>query len=141
MQKEIPKVKVDNTKPDFWIKKHKQDAKVKKEAVPPVGTYKNYPVTFDTFGKLLAQAKDKPVKSAVKYLGTEDRFKDPKKSKSLMKMNVPGAGAYPLIAQWPGNAAVSVRERDLGRNTNEQELVSGGTQGGKEHNPDLVPQH
>ena len=53
---------------------------------------------------MLALSKDKgQQKTAIKYMGTEDRFKDPKKSKSLQKVSVPGVGTYPLIADWPGN--------------------------------------
>ncbi len=35
-------------------------------------------------------------------MGTEDRFKDPKKSKSIVSSNFPAPGHYPMIAQWNG---------------------------------------
>ena len=41
------------TKPDFWIKKHKEErSKTAKSSYPDVGTYKNnHPVDYVTFGK------------------------------------------------------------------------------------------
>jgi len=38
-------------------------------------------------------------------MGTEERFKDPKKTKSTTIQITPGAGHYPLIAHWPGKIA------------------------------------
>ena len=35
-------------------------------------------------------------------MGTEVRFKDPKKTKSTSSLSVPGPGNYPLIPKWPG---------------------------------------
>jgi len=46
--------------------------------------------------------KKKGDKGKTQLMGTEVRFKDPKKSKSSLTVNVPGAGHYPLISEWPG---------------------------------------
>jgi len=67
-----------------------------------MGTYKPFPIEFPTFGKLYQVNKEKKDKGKTQWMGTEIRFKDPKKSKSAMTVNVPGAGHYPLIAEWPG---------------------------------------
>jgi hypothetical protein len=41
------KLKEERTKPDFWIKKHKDEAaKRKKSAFPDIGTYKPFPVEY-----------------------------------------------------------------------------------------------
>lgn len=41
-------------------------------------------------------------KSKIPQWGTEDRFKDAKKSKSKANTPVVGPGHYPLVAFWPG---------------------------------------
>ena len=41
-------------------------------------------------------------KESVHHLGTEERFKDAKKSKSKSTLIVPGPGTYPMIPKWPG---------------------------------------
>jgi len=41
-------------------------------------------------------------KESVHHLGTEERFKDPKKTKSKCNLIVPGPGTYPMIPKWPG---------------------------------------
>ncbi len=100
------RIKPNTTKPEQWITRHKQEEKAQKDKMkgPDVGTYKNnFPVEYESFGKMLEKSKEKGDKKLnSKYLGVEERFKDPKKSKSLMQVAVPGAGQYPLIAHWPG---------------------------------------
>ncbi|EGR31167.1 hypothetical protein IMG5_116380 [Ichthyophthirius multifiliis] len=104
----LPKIKINNTKPEQWRQKHKEleQKKQKKYNTPDMGTYKyNYPSTYDTFGKIYQKLQDsggKLTKSAVNYLGKTERFKDISKSKSKQITNAPGPGHYPLIAQWPG---------------------------------------
>lgn len=47
--------------PAKWINFHKDKAKKEsRQKSPEVGTYKmNYPVEYDTFGKMLAKSEDK----------------------------------------------------------------------------------
>lgn len=69
----------------------------------------NYPLDYDTFGKTLVKLKEEGnKKSSVRYLGTEERFKDMKKTKSKMVLNVPGPGQYPMIPKWPGKKLFSL---------------------------------
>lgn len=96
-------------KPEDWRKKHKANSgKPKKNQAPDMGTYKNnFPVSFMTFDKLLAEAKNIKNKTKVPYLGKEERFKDPKKSKSS-NTGAPGAGQYNMLIDWPGKRAASL---------------------------------
>lgn len=74
-----------------------------------MGTYKmNFPLDYDTFGKMLIKQKEEGgnKKSSVRYQGTEERFKDIKKSKSKGILTVPGPGAYPMIPKWAGNISI-----------------------------------
>lgn len=57
---------------------------------------------------MLSKEKENAGKAhSVKYLGTEERFKDMKKSKSKMILIVPGPGMYPMVPQWPGNKLIN----------------------------------
>ena len=70
-----------------------------------MGTYKNnFPLDYDTFGKQLYKSKEGGghTKTAVKYMGTDIRFKDIKNTKSKSLVIFPGPGTYPMIAKWPG---------------------------------------
>jgi len=51
-------------------------------------------------------------KESVHHLGTEERFKDAKKSKSKSILIVPGPGTYPMIPKWPGKSA-KISNRDI----------------------------
>ena len=69
-----------------------------------LGTYDPVPVLFDTFWHTFAvygKKKFNPKEPPSKFLGTADRFVDPKKFKSK-KLIVPGPGNYDMIAKWPG---------------------------------------
>jgi len=69
-----------------------------------LGTYDPVPVLFDTFWHTFAvygKKKFNPKEAKSKFLGTADRFVDPKKFKSK-KLVVPGPGNYDMIAKWPG---------------------------------------
>jgi len=95
--------------PAKWISAHKEHSKKNvRSSFPDMGTYKqNFPVDYDTFGKMLFKEKEEPgKKSSVRYLGTEERFKDIKKTKSKSTVIVPGPGQYPMIPQWPGNKRI-----------------------------------
>ncbi|KAL4507088.1 hypothetical protein ABPG72_001881 [Tetrahymena utriculariae] len=102
----LPKIHKDNMSPDKWIAFHKAKlSKTAKSNLPDVGTYKmNYPLDYSTFGKMLVKSQEEGgnKKSSVRYLGTEERFKDPKKTKSKINSIVPGPGQYPLVAKWQG---------------------------------------
>lgn len=83
----LPKITKDPMNPEKWIGVHKESEKKNgKSSYPDVGTYKNnFPLDYDTFGKMMAKEKeDGNKKSSVKYLGTEERFKDIKKTKSKL---------------------------------------------------------
>jgi len=56
--------------------------------------------------------KIKENKTTVKEWGTEERFKDLKKSKSKSNMIVPGAGTYEIIAKWPGKKDKKAKDND-----------------------------
>lgn len=113
--KEVKKLKVTHLKPEDWRKKHKANSgKPKKNQAPDMGTYKNnFPVSFMTFDKLLAEAKNNKNKTKVPYLGKEERFKDPKKSKSS-NTGAPGAGQYNMLIDWPGK--VDPKKKDKPKN-------------------------
>eukprot|EP00825_Cyclidium_porcatum_P008854 TRINITY_DN1443_c0_g2_i3.p2 TRINITY_DN1443_c0_g2~~TRINITY_DN1443_c0_g2_i3.p2 ORF type:complete len:295 (-),score=84.47 TRINITY_DN1443_c0_g2_i3:291-1175(-) len=109
--KDVRKQKPTLSKPEDWRKKHKGSDKLKKLSTPDMGTYKNnFPSDYPTFGKLLAEAKDKKQSSKIHYLGTTERFKDPKKSKALV-LNVPGAGQYNLLLEWSGKTDPKKKEK------------------------------
>lgn len=62
---------MNNTKPSDFITKHKEEYKNKqKSTLPDIGTYKPFPVDYDTFGKklLMNEKKEKTdMKSKIKY--------------------------------------------------------------------------
>eukprot|EP00825_Cyclidium_porcatum_P032475 TRINITY_DN3474_c0_g1_i1.p3 TRINITY_DN3474_c0_g1~~TRINITY_DN3474_c0_g1_i1.p3 ORF type:complete len:166 (+),score=36.56 TRINITY_DN3474_c0_g1_i1:379-876(+) len=112
--KEVNKLKVNTQKPEDWRKRHKTVDKVKKSQYPDVGTYKNnFPCDFMTFSKLLIESKEKTNKTKIPYLGKEERFKDPTKSKSQAHQ-VPGTGKYNLNLEWPGK--VDPKKKDKPKN-------------------------
>lgn len=103
----LPKLHKDAMDPQKWINLHKEWAKRSgKSKSPDMGTYKmNFPLDYDTFGKQFIKSQEDAAsgkKGSVKYLGTEERFKDAKKSKSKSTLVVPGPGQYPLVPKWPG---------------------------------------
>jgi hypothetical protein len=59
------------TKPSDFITKHKEEYKKKqKSTLPDIGSYKPFPVEYDTFGKrlLLLEKKEKnDTKTKIKY--------------------------------------------------------------------------
>jgi len=55
-----------------------------------------------TFDRLADQNKDAKGKNKIKIWGSEERFKDFKKSKIKNIPITPGPGMYPLVAEWPG---------------------------------------
>lgn len=66
--------------------------------------YNPYPVTFDTFGKLESDIKEKKTgRQRQKSMDNSLRFPDPKKEKERAG-SVPGPGHYPMIAHWPGKS-------------------------------------
>ncbi|CAD8139487.1 unnamed protein product [Paramecium pentaurelia] len=95
------KLKKNETKPSDFITKHQEQAKKRgKSALPDVGSYNPEPLSFTTFNKLQVNTKKKERVDKHTF-GTDERFKDPKKSKSKQSL-LPGPGQYPLIVQWQG---------------------------------------
>jgi len=62
-----------------------------------MGTYSPIPTDVMTFQKLEIES-ERYKKSKGKFLGSEERFKNPKQTKSLLMVGTPGPGNYPLIA-------------------------------------------
>ncbi|EGR33008.1 hypothetical protein IMG5_063790 [Ichthyophthirius multifiliis] len=111
----LPKLKVNMKKPQDFINLHKEQTKKGKLSnLPDVGTYKfNFPLDYDTFGKMLVKGKQK---TAVKYLGTQIRFKDLKSTKSKSVVIGPGPGHYQMIAQWPGKLTLKDKKNEKAKN-------------------------
>jgi leucyl aminopeptidase (aminopeptidase T) len=57
--------------------------------LPDCGSYNPEPVEFSTFSKILTKGKSELKKT---NMPTEERFKDPTKSKATGKVLVPGPG-------------------------------------------------
>lgn len=93
------KLKVNNTKPKEIIAKHAAlEKKRGRSAFPDMGSYKSYPVEYDTFGKMLALKEEKKNENQKRnYFGLEDRFRDPNKQKKKLQIPLgvdPGPGTY-----------------------------------------------
>ncbi|KRW99931.1 hypothetical protein PPERSA_12607 [Pseudocohnilembus persalinus] len=101
-KKEVVKLKENNLKPEDWRKKHtaqdKETKKRSKSSAPGPGQYKNLPVLYNTFDKIANQGKPK---TTTKYMGTEVRWKDPTKTKSVSSKPVPGPNFYDMRQKWP----------------------------------------
>ncbi len=65
-----------------------------------MGSYKSYPVEYDTFGKMLALKEEKKNENQKRnYFGLEDRFRDPNKQKKKLQIPLgvdPGPGINQL---------------------------------------------
>jgi len=108
------KIKENKMAPEDWKKKHVEDAKRSKSAVPANTSEKTsmpFPVAFNTFGKLLELSKDKTkTQTKAKIWGTSERFvakKDAKKAPN----SVPGPGHYPMAATWNGKLAPNNKDK------------------------------
>ncbi|CAD8056738.1 unnamed protein product [Paramecium primaurelia] len=84
----LPKIKVNNTKPEDWRKKHNIEKNKSLPQLPPVGTYT--PILSDSFAKIQCTA---PVKRS--YWGSAKRFKGLFGNSSIG----PGPGTYAQLSK------------------------------------------
>jgi hypothetical protein len=79
-----------------------------------LGTYDPIPVLFDTFWQtftVFGKKKRNPKEPPSKFLGTADRFVDPKKLK-VKRLIVPAPGDYNMIANWPGKLKAKSKDEN-----------------------------
>ena len=102
VEKKIIKTNYHRIEPKQWVQKHKEEQKKKGkkdnlEAINPVHQ------DFQTFDKTELDTKkyDKTSKN-LRFFGSQDRFKDIKKSKSTTNFITPSPSNYNLMALWKG---------------------------------------
>ena len=85
----------DKTQPADWIKKHKEIEK-KKNKKDDLKAIDPMPVEYGTFERTMYEGKSKTAadKNAknLKYFGSQERFRDMKKTKSTSYVVYPGSG-------------------------------------------------